>query len=306
MIEYYFKKKSESKIRKLKSFQKGCWVNVINPNKEEIDFLVNEFKLSESNLIDGLDIHENPRFEIEGRKNYIYLTAPTNKIKHEYDSSFLTIYAKDYFMTVSKYSLEIFEKILNSKVKFETFENSRNIVKILFVLSRMFEKSIHRILKETKENKAILSKLKNKDIERLINHEDKINNYIGSFGSTIATYQRILRDKSLGFLKKEEVIIEDLIIDLNETLNLGKQTLKTISNMRSYYSTKLSNDLNKTVGLLTLVTIFISIPTLISSIYGMNIDLPMQNSTYIIPTLAGVAAFICGIFLLILRKRKIL
>lgn len=306
MIEYYYKKKSESKIRKLKSFQKGCWINVTNPSKDELEFLVKEFKLSEPNLIDGLDIHENPRFEIKGRKNYIYLTAPTNKIRYEYDSSFLTIYAKNYFMTVSKYSLEIFEKILSSKLKFETFENSRNIVKILFVLSRMFEKSIHRILKETKENKAILSKLKNKDIERLINHEDKINSYIGSFGSTITTYRKILRDKSLGFLKKEEVIIEDLIIDLNETLNLGKQTLKTISNMRNYYSTKLSNDLNKTVGLLTLVTIFISIPTLISSIYGMNIELPMQNSTYVLPILAGAAAVVCGVFLLILRKKRIL
>jgi len=305
MIEYYFKKKSESKIRKLNSFKKGCWVNVINPNKEEIGFLVKEFKLSEANLIDGLDIHENPRFEIEGKKNYIYLTAPTNKIKHEYDSSFLTIYAKDYFMTVSKYSLEIFEKILNSNVQFETFENSRNVVKILFVLSRMFEKSIHKILKETKENKAILTKLKNRDIEKLINNEDKINNYIGSFGSIIATYQRILRDRSLGFLKKEEVIIEDLIIDLNETLNLGKQTLKTISNMRIYYSTKLSNDLNKTVTTLTLVTIFLSIPTLISSIYGMNIDLPMQSSTYILPVLAGIAVFVSGFFLFLLKRKKV-
>lgn len=306
MIEYYYKKQTKDQIEKISKFKNGCWVNVVNPSKEEIEFLVNEFDVHESNLIDGLDIHENPRFEVEDKKAYIYLTAPTNKIKQEHDSSFLIVYAKKYFMTVSKHSLEIFEKILKSKIEFEKFDNSRNIIKVLFVLSRMFERSVHRILKETKDNRADLSKLRNKDIEKLINYEDKLNNYITSFGTTIGTYQRILRDKSINFIKKDEEIIEDLIIDLNETLNLCKQTLKTISNMRNYYSTKVQNDLNKTVTILTLVTIFISIPTLISSIYGMNINLPMQSSKNILYILGGIAFGICGLFAIFLKKKNIL
>lgn len=306
MIEYYYKKKSKDKIEKISRFRKGCWINVVNPSTEEIDSLVKKFEIPESNLLDGLDIHESPRFTQEDKRAYIYLTAPTNKIKHEHDSSFLIIYAPDFFMTVSKYSIEIFEKILNSRVQFEKFENSRNIVKILFVLSRMFEKSVHKIIKDTKSNKADLSKLKNSDIEKLISHEDKLNNYLVSFGSIISTYQKILRDKLIEFIKEDEEIIEDLIIDLNETLDLCKQTLRTISNMRTYYSTKVSNDLNKTVTLLTLVTIFISIPTLISSIYGMNIPLPMQDSPSIIYILGAIALSVCGVFAFYLKKRNIL
>jgi magnesium transporter len=306
MIEYYYKKKTKSEIEKIKDFVKGSWINVVNPSKEEMDFLVEKFNVHEANLIDGLDIHENPRFEIEDKKTYIYLTAPTSKITQEYDSSFLVVYAKDYFMTVSRYSLEIFDKILKSKIQFEKFSNSKNIVKILFSLSRMFERSVHKILKETKDDKADLSKLKNRDIEKLITNEDKLNQYITSFGTTIGTYQRILRDKSIQFMKKDEEVIEDLIIDLNETLNLCKQTLRTISNMRNYYSTKLSNDLNKTVTVLTLVTIFLSIPTLISSIYGMNIPLPMQSSNSAILILAAIALVICGGFLIVLRRKKII
>ncbi|NCN87131.1 magnesium transporter CorA family protein [archaeon] len=306
MIEYYNKKKGTDSIEKIKEFSKGSWINVVNPTNEELEYLVKKFDINEPNLIDALDIHENPRFEIDNKLVYIFLTAPTNKIKHEHDSSFLIVYAKDYFMTVSKYSLEIFERILNSKTDFTKFDNSRNVVKILFFLSRLFEKSVHKILKETKENKAELSKLKNKDIEKLINYEDKLNNYITSFGATIGTYQRILRDNSVKFLRKDELIIEDLIIDLNETLNLCKQTLKTISNMRTYYSTKLSNDLNNTVKLLTIVTIFLSIPTVISSIYGMNINLPLQNSPNLFSILTAIAFGICILFVFFLRKKKVL
>ncbi len=306
MIEYYNKSKEKDKIEKIDKFAKGCWIDVTNPNNEEMKFLSQEFKVEEANLYDGIDIHENPRFEVQDKKTYIYLTAPTNKIKHEHDSSFLIVYTKDFFMTVSKNSLEIFDKILNSKTKFKRFNNSRNLVKILFLLSRLFEKSVHKILKETKSNRADLSKLKNKDIAKLIDYEDTLNTYIASFGRTINTYSRILRDKSVKFVKDDEEIVEDLIIDLNETLDLGKQTLKKISNMRDYYSTKLSNDLNKTVTLLTVATIFLAIPTLISSIYGMNIPLPFQNSKQLLPILGTIVLGVFGILLVILKKTKLI
>ncbi len=306
MIDYYYKKKKEDKIEKIDNFVEGSWVNVVNPSKEEIDFLVKKFNLSEPNFIDGLDIHENPRFEIDDKKAYIYLNCPTNKIKHEYDSSFLIVYSKDSFITIAKNSLEIFDRILNSKTKFSAFSNSKNMTKILFLISRLFETSVHKILKDTKTNRAQLDKLKNRDIEKLINYEDQLNNYIASFGGITSVYSRVLRDKSVKFLKKDEEIVEDLIIDLNETLNLCKQTLKTISNMRNYYSTKLSNDLNKTVSLLTLVTIFISIPTLLTSFYGMNVNLPLQNSANILPVLGGIVLAIFVVFGLILKRKKII
>jgi magnesium transporter len=234
------------------------------------------------------------------------LTCPTNKIKHEYDSSFLIVYSKDSFITIAKNSLEIFDKILSSKTKFSAFSNSKNMTKILFLISRLFENYVHKILKDTKTNRAQLDKLKNRDIEKLINYEDQLNTYIASFGGIISVYSKVLRDTSVKFLKKDEEIVEDLIIDLNETLELCKQTLKTISNMRTFYSTKLSNDLNKTVSLLTLVTIFISIPTLLTSFYGMNINLPMQNSPNVFFLLGGITLGIFIVFGLILKKKKII
>ena len=209
-------------------------------------------------------------------------------------------------MTISKNSLELFDQVLSPKIDFSRFTNSRNLVKILFLLSRMFEKSVHKILKETRTNRADLSKLKNKNIVDLINHEDKLNTYIASFGGIINTYSRVLRDKSVRFIEEDEEIVEDLIIDLNETLNLCKQTLKTITNMRTYYSTKLSNDLNKTVTVLTLATILLAIPTLISSIYGMNVSLPFQDSPNLLGGLGVIVLAIFGVLMILLKKAKLI
>ena len=141
MIEYFIKSKNQDKIEKVKSFVDGCWVNVFNPSTKEVDFLVKKFNLNKANFMDGLDIHENPRFEIEDKETYIYLTTPTSNIEQEYDSSFLIIYSEKNFITISKYSLEIFEKILDIKRKFKNFSHSRNLLKILFFISNSFEKS---------------------------------------------------------------------------------------------------------------------------------------------------------------------
>ena len=302
MIEYYKKLKSKDQIKKIDKFEEGCWVSMINPDEKEINELVEKFNLSKENVIDGLDIHENSRFEIDRTKTYIYLTAPTNKIPHENDSSFLIIYGKKQLITISKTNLEIFEKILDEKSKFISFTISKNLVRILFLVSRLFEDSVRKIRKEIRKNRTEVSKLKNKDIEKLISYEDKLSDYFSSFNATIHTYTRILRSKLMKFIKKDEETIEDLIIDLNETLGLCEQTLKTISNMRTYYSTKLSNDLNKTVTILTLVTIFISIPTLIAGIYGMNIILPFQESPHIFGILMILILAVVAIFFTVLKK----
>jgi magnesium transporter len=306
MIKYFLKKKNEKQFTEVKEYSSGCWIKTINPANNEIDFLVKKFNLSKSNLIDGLDIHENPRFEIENKKAYIFLNAPTENISSEYDSSFLIIYSKDLFITISKSPLEVIEKLLDTKSTLDKFSFSRLLLKLLFLLSRTFELSVRGILRSTKKNKKDLSKLTDKDIVRLIKEEDKLNQYISSFGAIIQTYNRVLRDKTIKLFKKDEEILEDLIIDLNETLTLCGDTLKSISNMRSYYSTKLSNDLNKKVTLLTIFTIFLTTPTLIAGIYGMNVILPLQTSPNILILLGGIVLGIWILMFTILKMSKII
>ena len=140
----------------------------------------------------------------------------------------------------------------------------------------------------------------------MIQEEDKLNEYVSSFEAIIQTYNRILREKTINFFKKDAEIIEDLIIDLNETLSLCKSTIKSISNMRGYYSTKLSNDLNKKVTLLTIFTIFLTIPTLVAGVYGMNIILPMQNYPNILVVLGFLVLGIWILMFSILKMFKII
>ncbi len=305
MITYYKRLVRKGELKKLESYAKDCWINVTDPNENEIDFLVDNFSLEKDLLLDGLDIYEIPRIEEVGGKVYIYLTVPTSKIANEYTSSFLIIFSKNIFITISKSSLEIFDRIMNSK-NFLTNKRIRILLQMLLFLSNSFSVKIRNILKEVKKDRRNIKNLKDKDILDLVIQEDILNDYLASFSPLIHMHAMMLKLKSVKFIENEKEFIEDLIVDLNQTLTSCKSTLKTISNMRDYYQTTLSNSLNQILKILTIFTVFLTIPTVISGIYGMNISLPGQGLGNIFWILVGLIIGIWGIILIIFKKVKIL
>ena len=306
VINYYKKIVKKEKLKKIKDYSIGSWINVVDPDEKEIDFLVNKFRLDKDLVIDGLDIHEIPRIEEENGKAYIYLTIPTSKIQNEYTSSFLIIISKGNFITISKNNLEIFDKIINAQKDFLTNNQTRCLLQILLYLSNAYTIRIRKILKEVRKDRRNIKKLKDKDILDLVLQEDILNDYLSSFSPLIHMHAMILRLKSIKFKEDEKDFIEDLIIDLNQTLTSCKTTLKTISNMRDYYQTTLSNSLNSILKILTIFTVFMTIPAVISGIYGMNVSLPWQNIGNVFWILAGIVGLVWTIVFVILKKSKVL
>ncbi|MBR9705605.1 magnesium transporter CorA family protein [Candidatus Pacearchaeota archaeon] len=306
MIEYYKKTVRQKKLERVEDYTRGCWVKVINPNSTEIDFLVDKFKLDKDLLFDGLDVYEIPRIEEEGSKAYIYLTMPTSKIPNEYTSSFLIIVSKNLLITVSKSNLELFDKIVSTRKDFLTNNQTRSLLQILLFLSNSYAADIRKIMKEVKKDRRNIKKLNDKDILDLVLQEDRLNEYLSSFSPLINLHATMLKLKSVSFKEDEKEFIEDLIVDLNQTLSSCKSALKTISNMRDYYSTTLSHNLNKILGVLTIFTVFLTIPAVISGIYGMNIKLPLQNVKSAFWILGGIVLMIWVIAIIGLKRAKVI
>jgi len=304
-IEYYKKTEKRKKIKKLSGYENGCWVNAVDPSEKEVEFLIERFKLDKDLVEDGLDVHEIPRIEEEGKKAYVYLTIPTSKVTNEYTSSFLIIISNNYFITISKNNLEIFDKIIRAQKDFLTNNKSRSLLQILLYLSNSYSVRIRNILKEVKKDRRNIRRLKEGDILDLVLQEDILNDYLSSFSPLINIHRRMLRIKSIKFKEDEKDFIEDLIVDLNQTLTSSETTLKTISNMRDYYQTTLSNSLNKILKVLTIFTVFMTIPAVLSGIYGMNISLPGQTGGNVFWLLAGIVILIWAIAFAALKKWKI-
>lgn len=311
MLEYIRRINKKEKAKKINSLTKDCLVKCINPSSEEIDFLIQKFKLEKDLIMDGLDIYENPRVEQENGVVYIFLRSPIisqtvkEQLEQEPSSSFVAIMTKDNIIIVSKAELKIFDIITNSK-SFFTDNRSLTTLLMLSFISKIFSDSVREIMKSVKKDKTNIHQYSEKELNRLVSKEDTINDYLSSFSPLVDINKQIVGIRSLRFTEQEKEFIEDLSIDLNQTLNACKNALKSISNTREYYTAALTNKLNKTMTLLTFFTVFLTIPTIIFSMYGMNINLPFQDHPQILAIIfAGIIIFWISMVLL-LKKAKMI
>ncbi len=311
MIKILRRIDKKEKVKKIDSIVDNCWIRCINPTPEEIESLSRKFKLRSDLILDGLDVYENPRVEQEKGNVYIFLRTPiaTNptqlKLDQDSSESFLLILTKKNTITIGKTELSILNMLEGSK---NLFTNNRSLITLLILsyISKMFSNSIREIMKTVKKDKANISHYNEKDLFRLVVKEDTINDYLSSFSPLIDINKQIIGIKELRFTENEKELIKDLAIDLNQTLNTSKGALKNISNMRDYYTATLTNRLNKTITLLTFFTVFLTIPTIVFSMYGMNVSLPSQYDDHILEIIFGGIILSWGILYIFLKKLRML
>jgi len=298
MITYYKRTVHEKQIKKLQNFETGCWINVVNPSKEEIDFLVDKFKIDRENIISGLDINEVPR--VEFAKDKIYIIVKTISEERPYLNTILILIASNYILTLSREQPNFIFKVLNENMIITT-QKYRSLIIFLSLINKEFESSTIETVKIVNNLAASSKKIKENEIYTLLNQEEKLNFYVSSYYYTKMIYEKLI--KNLKFFEEDRDIIEDLIISAEEGLNLCKSSLKTISNIREYYNVMISTRINTTITVLTLFTIFLTIFTAISGFYGMNVPLPFQNVPFISIYIL-IFSFLLGSLVLIFAKFK--
>ncbi len=299
MITYFKRTIRDKEIKDIPSLEKGCWINVVNPTEQEINYLVDEFRMDKQNLISGLDQNELPRVDFVEGNVYIFVKTITPSLKTL--DTYLIVIAENFILTLSKEEPGFIKNVLDNKIEFITTQKLKCLIRVFSLIDRSFEKSTIDIIKIVNATKIQASRLKEKDVVNLIHQENILNNMVSSYYYTNLLYERIV--KRLQFFKEDKEILEDLMVEANQGFNLCKSSLKTISNIRDYNMIALSNRLNRTITILTIFTIFISIPAAISGIYGMNIRLPFQQDPlafyYILPVIVGIWI----IFILYLKKK---
>jgi magnesium transporter len=108
----------------------------------------------------------------------------------------------------------------------------------------------------------------------------------------------------LTFFEDDRDLIEDLIQATRQLTETSSGALKTIVNIREAYSNIMTNNLNRQVQLLTSLTVVLTIPTIVFSLYGMNVPIPGQGSrgAFGLILLGTFAA--CGLILYVLYRRR--
>ena len=148
--------------------------------------------------------------------------------------------------------------------------------------------------------------MKNRDLIQLLNLQNSLIYITTSLKSNEIVMEKTLRGKIIKMYEEDEDILEDAIIENRQAIEMSKTYSDILTSTMDAYSSIISNNLNGVMKFLTSLTILISVPTLIASIWGMNVDLPFARSQHGFIILMIISVAVALIAFVWLKKKDMI
>lgn len=306
MTTYLYSNRKNEKIDKLSKFRVGAWIVLENPSEAQVIKISKEYKLETDLCLDALDPFELPRIEIENDVIYVFTRFATESRGKVSTVPLLVVVSSTFVMTICNQALPYADKIKNNEIEIATTQKTKLLVQLLSLIHKSYQKIVTSIHKEIRNTSQKIEDIDNKDITKLVSFEVIFNDFVFGLEPTSLVLEKLLTGKFVKLFEEDKDLVEDLVTDHEQLLKICRSTLTAIQNIRESYSTVISNSLNKTMKLLTSLTLILTIPTMVSGFFGMNVIVPLQDNP-----LAFVLIF-CGTLivtislLMIFRKKDLL
>lgn len=309
MIKYFYKSLRSEKLQELKEYKRGAWVYAEAPDHHEIAKLVHDFKLTAGHLQDALDEDEMPRLEKEGDQSYIFVRFAYRNQDDEIETvPLLFIFGKDFLITVSLVRLPPLDVFLGGKIEFATTQRAKLVLQILQQIVEQYDGFISRTSKQIKLIRSRLRghEIRNQDFVDFVTIEDELNEFLTALMPTNATLRRLLLGRYVPLFAEDQDIVEDLLLNNEQSIEACSSNIKSVTNIREAYSSISTNNVNRTIKLLTIITVMIMLPSMIFGLYGMNISLPFQDEAWILFGVVVVTIALNILVIIMARMRRIL
>ncbi len=288
----------------MEKFRPGSWVYVENPSDEEIKSLRKKLRLKTGLLKDALDPNEVPRMEVDKKTSSIFTRVPYSEGGKIFTLPVLLMVGENFVATITQKPLPFLDKFTGGRVKFFTTQKTKLFLQLFAEINSSYNHHLTNINRRVRAMTSDLEKITNKDIIQFVNLEGYLNDFISALTPTHAILNNLLSGKFLKLYEEDKDLTEDLFLANGQFIESCNAILKNIVNIREAHSTIITNNLNRVIKLLTALTIILTIPTVISSVYGMNVKLPFANSPLAFFLVMGTAFMISVVLLFIFIKNN--
>ncbi|HDK9648645.1 TPA: magnesium transporter CorA family protein [Staphylococcus aureus] len=291
----------------------ASWINVVEPDREEIENLMEQYNIPEDFIRDPLDSEESSRIEYDEDTGYslIIFDLPIVNSTNRSVLSFVTIplgiiIGNGIIVTVCDAENEFLENLPKRDINLKF--HSRFALEILTTIAdhynrnlRLLNKSRIRIEKELKNN------ITNKQLFKLMEVEKSLVYFLAALKGNDTIIKKLFRLPAIKRFEEDEELLEDLIIENNQAIETTELHQRILESITTSYASLLSNDMNTIMKTLTLFTVLLTLPTLVFSFFGMNVPLPIDDHSYIswiiVVGISLILVVIVSIFLW--RKQKL-
>jgi len=291
-------KSTDSGLTTLDQVEDGAWINLVNPNEQEILSISKDLNIPAEHLKAALDEEERSRIEVDEGCTIVLIDIPVPSANLQDGGIFYTIplgiiiNGKN-IVTVSLQENYVIKSFIDQRIKsFYTFKKTRFLLQILYRNSKLYLQYLRHIDKASDKIESKLHKsLKNKELIQLLELEKSLVYFSTSLKSNEIVLEKILRSTPVKMYPDDTDLLEDVIVENKQAIEMANIYSNILTGTMDAYASVISNNLNIVMKFLTSVTIVLSVPTMVASFFGMNVDVPFENNPH-----AFVIIFIMTLF----------
>jgi magnesium transporter len=296
-------------LQRLEQPTDGSWIHLTDPTPAEIARLGAEYHVPDDFFTYPLDIDEMPRTETSNGATLIGLRQPIFRGEQggiSYSTAPLAIIlAERVLFTVSKLDVDLTSDLAITRVR--DLNTSKKNRLVLYLLLAVAGKYLFYLRQVNGEIDAVESQLqrsmRNKEVLQLLRYQKSLTHFTTALRSNKLMISRLQRTQLFLRYGDDKELLDDVLTEFNQAIQMTDIDANILSATMDAYASIISNNLNIVMKFLASITIVLSIPTLVASIFGMNLDLPLQGheAAFLIVSV-GTAVVTLLVVMFFLRK----
>ena len=303
-------------LRETPEFAPSCWVNLVEPSTTELESVLTHFNVPRDFLTDPLDVGERPRFDWEDEASLLIVHVPMIvPMEDEEDTvPYRTIplgiiLFKQSVITVCSAKTPVTTAFLDQIRRVcPPSDRHRFAFRLLWHAGVLFLRYINDIHSRTSAlEDEMHESISNEALLKMFQIEKTLVYFTTSLKADTIALARANTARQLTLSEDDRDYLEDAMVEYQQALETATIHANILNGTLDTFASVINNNLNNVMKYLTAATIMLAAPTLIASLYGMNIGLPFQSHAHAFAIVMGfsgiLAAVIGAVFVVLSRKR---
>ena len=305
-------------LKEAPDFAPSCWINLTEPSTTELEAVLSHYGVPRDFLTDPLDVGERPRFDWDDDSSIIIVHVPMQLPQEDVDDDAVPyrtvplgiIFVGQTVITVCSAKTQVTTAFLDQIRRVcPPSDKYRFAFRLLWHAGVLFLRYINDIHSRTTTlEDALHESISNEVILKLFQIEKTFVYFTTSLKADTIALARANTARQLVLSEDDRDFLEDALVEYQQALETATIHANILNGTLDTFASLINNNLNTVMKYLTAVTILLAVPTLIASVYGMNIGLPFQAHAHAFSIVMGfsclLAVAIGAIFFVLSRKRR--
>lgn len=303
------------KLNEINDYTTGMWINLVSPNQDESREIADRYNIDLADVRAALDDEESSRVDVNDGYVLILFDIPSVEIRHNQEA-YTTIplgiiWTEEAIITICSSETPILKHFLINNIRdFSTKKQAKFTYQILYRTSMLYQNYLRVIDRKRLEmEERMAGAIENSDIINLHEMESNLVYFDTSLRADRMIIDRLTRYSGIKKFPEDQELLDDVVVENLQAIEMTQIYRDILKGTRELMSTVIDNRLNNTMKYLASITIVMSIPTIISGLYGMNVNgkwMPLSDTPHGFGIICAITVLICLLVSLVLHRRKML